>query len=172
MSSRPIADVEEEFQFLLEHGFREINIIGQDITAYGKDSGATLEELLRTLLRKEGDYYMRLMYLHPVGLRKELMALIEGEKRIIPYLDIPIQHSEDRILSAMGRKHSKADLEKLLGTIRNAMPDMTLRTSLITGFPVRQKKNSRPSVRSYRNGNLICSVFSCIPGKKEHRLIA
>ena len=68
--SRPMAGVEEEFQFLLEHGFREIDIIGQDITAYGKDSGTTLEELLQNLLRKEGDYYMRLMYLHPAGLRE------------------------------------------------------------------------------------------------------
>jgi ribosomal protein S12 methylthiotransferase len=133
--SRPIGDVEEEFRFLTAHGFQEINVIGQDITAYGKDSGANLEELLRALLCQEGDYYLRLMYLHPAGLRKELLALIQGEERIIPYLDVPIQHCEDRILNAMRRRHSKADLEKLLDTIRNTTPELTLRTSLITGFP-------------------------------------
>ena len=138
--SRPVADIEEEFRFLLERGFREINIIGQDITAYGKDSGATLKALIQTLLRREGDYYMRLMYMHPAGLKDDLLALIRDEERIIPYLDVPIQHSEDRILNAMGRRHSKADLERILDKIKSAMSDVTLRTSLITGFPGETEK--------------------------------
>ena len=135
LTSRSVTDIEEEFRFLLEHGFREINIIGQDITAYGKDTGSTLEELLHRLLRRAGDYHVRLMYLHPKGIRNSLIDLIRQETRVIPYLDIPIQHSEDIILSAMGRGHSKTDLEKLLGTVRDALPDATLRTSLIVGFP-------------------------------------
>jgi ribosomal protein S12 methylthiotransferase len=135
LTSRTVADIEEEFQFLLEHGFREITIIGQDITAYGKDRGSTLEDLLHRLLRQSGDYHVRLMYLHPKGIRNSLIELIRLEKRIIPYLDIPIQHSEDAILSSMGRGHSKAELEALLGTVRGTLPDATLRTSLIVGFP-------------------------------------
>jgi ribosomal protein S12 methylthiotransferase len=135
LTSRPIADIQEEFQWLLHHGFREINIIGQDITAYGKDSGATLEELLQALFRTKGDYYVRLMYLHPKGFNQGLIEFIKNEAKIIPYLDIPIQHSENAMLRAMGRGHSKDDLEGLLGAIRDAMPDVTLRTSLIVGFP-------------------------------------
>jgi ribosomal protein S12 methylthiotransferase len=109
--------------------------VGQDITAYGKDTGMDLKTLMKLLLRREGDYYIRLMYLHPAGLKDDLLTLIRDEEKIIPYLDVPIQHSEDRILSAMGRRHSKAELELLLDRIRGDMPDITLRTSLITGFP-------------------------------------
>ena len=133
--SRPIPDIVREFRFLVDSGFKEINIIGQDITAYGRDAAATLEELVRSLLNAGGDSFVRLMYMHPAGLRKGLVDLMRKEERIIPYLDIPIQHCEDRVLQAMGRRHTKADLEKLLGSIRDTSPDMTLRTSLIVGFP-------------------------------------
>lgn len=135
LRSRPVADVRKEFQWLLRQGFREINIIGQDITAYGKDSGSALKELLQTLLHVQDDYYLRLMYLHPKGCNQDLIEYIKNQAKIIPYLDIPIQHSEDVILHAMGRNHSKDDLERLLDAIRDAMPDVTLRTSLIVGFP-------------------------------------
>ncbi len=133
--SRPQEDVKTELEFLLKKGFREINIIGQDITAYGKGAEATLESLVRSLLTLDGDYYLRLMYMHPKGFTEGLIDLIRSEEKIIPYLDIPIQHSEDRILAAMGRKHSKDALERLLGSLRDAMPDVTIRTSLIVGFP-------------------------------------
>ncbi len=135
LTSRPVKDVEKEFHFLLEHGFKEINVIGQDITAYGKGSDTSLNILMQTLLRKQGDYYIRLMYMHPAGFNDDLLALVREEKKIIPYLDVPIQHCEDRILNAMGRRHSKAYLERLFDNVRNALPDVTLRTSLITGFP-------------------------------------
>ncbi len=135
LTSRPANDIEKEFLFLLDHGFREINIIGQDITAYGKDSGTDLKTLMQTLLRKKDNYYIRLMYMHPAGFNDHLLALIRDEENIIPYLDVPIQHCEDRILNAMGRRHSKADLERLLDNVKSAIPDVTLRTSLITGFP-------------------------------------
>ncbi len=135
LTSRRLNDIEREFHFLVDHGFREINIIGQDITAYGKDAGTDLKTLLKSLLRKKGDYYIRLMYMHPAGFNDDLLTLIRDEARVIPYLDVPIQHSEDRILGAMGRRHSKAELGLLLHKIRSTIPDVTLRTSLITGFP-------------------------------------
>ncbi|HEX2965738.1 MAG TPA: 30S ribosomal protein S12 methylthiotransferase RimO [Syntrophorhabdaceae bacterium] len=135
LSSRTIADVEKEFQFLLENGYREINIIGQDITAYGKDQGASLQVLLRSLLKVKGDYYVRLLYMHPAGLDPEIIDMVCGEEKIIPYFDVPIQHSEDRILNAMNRRHSKSDLERLLISIREKDPGAILRTSLIVGFP-------------------------------------
>ncbi|HVN96678.1 MAG TPA: 30S ribosomal protein S12 methylthiotransferase RimO [Syntrophorhabdaceae bacterium] len=135
LRSKSIADVKREFEWLLSAGFREINIIGQDITAYGRDAASTLTQLLSALLTIKGDYYLRLMYLHPKGCNEDLIRFIKDEPKIIPYLDIPIQHSEDKILTAMGRKHLRNDLERLLEGIRRAMPDVTLRTSLIVGFP-------------------------------------
>lgn len=133
--SRTIADIEKEFNFLLESGYREINIIGQDITAYGKDNGATLKALLCSLLKTHGDYYVRLLYMHPAGLDQEIIDLVCAEKNLIPYFDVPIQHSEDRILGLMNRRHSKTDLERLLASVRRNDPDAILRTSLIVGFP-------------------------------------
>lgn len=135
LQSRPPEKVKEEFLHLLEHGFREINIIGQDVTSYGRDGGLNLETLLRKLLEVEGDYYLRLLYMHPRGIDDGIIELVAREKRIIPYMDIPIQHSEDRILQLMGRGYTKAHLEALIGKIRERVPKVTLRTTVIVGFP-------------------------------------
>ncbi|MBA4416728.1 MAG: 30S ribosomal protein S12 methylthiotransferase RimO [Syntrophus sp. (in: bacteria)] len=135
LTSRSPENVKEEFKWLVGQGFREINIIGQDITAYGKGSGTNLKELLTSLLAVEGDYYIRLLYMHPRGIDGELLDIMGREERIIPYMDMPIQHSEDSILNRMGRGHSKEQLERLLLEMRTKLPDMTLRTTLIIGFP-------------------------------------
>ncbi|OPY83366.1 MAG: Ribosomal protein S12 methylthiotransferase RimO [Syntrophorhabdus sp. PtaU1.Bin153] len=133
--SRPSEDIVEEFRYLLGQGFKEINIIGQDITSFGKDSGSSLKELLHLLLKVQGDYFLRLLYLHPRGMDDELIDIIGHENHVVPYLDIPIQHSEDRILRLMGRGYTRGDLESLLGRIRHNVPDITLRTTVIVGFP-------------------------------------
>jgi len=91
--------------------------------------------LLRLLLNVQGDYFLRLLYLHPRGIDDELIDIIGHENHIVPYLDIPIQHSEDRILRLMGRGYTRDDLESLLGRIRGSVPDITLRTTVIVGFP-------------------------------------
>lgn len=135
LQSRSPDQIKEEFLYLLDNGFREINIIGQDVTSYGKDSGLSLNMLLQGLLDVRGDYYLRLLYLHPRGIEDELIDTIGGEKRIIPYMDVPIQHSEDRILRAMGRGYTKGRLESLLGKIRERVPHATVRTTVIVGFP-------------------------------------
>jgi ribosomal protein S12 methylthiotransferase len=121
--------------YLLENGYREINIIGQDITSYGKDVGCDLKTLLRTILEIKGDYFLRLLYMHPRGVDDELIDLVGGSERIIPYLDIPIQHSEDRILDLMGRGYTRNQLEALFRKIKGRLPDVTLRTTVIVGFP-------------------------------------
>ncbi len=133
--SRDAASVKEEFLWLLSEGFKEINIVGQDITSFGRHTGASLKGLLASLLETEGDYYLRLLYLHPRGVDSELIDMMGREDRIIPYMDMPIQHSEDSILRAMRRGYTKAQLEGLLDNIRAKVPDMTLRTTLILGFP-------------------------------------
>lgn len=135
LRSRGPEDIKKEFQWLIENGYREINIIGQDITSYGKHSGVTLKGLLQVLLEAEGDYFLRLLYMHPKGIDDELIDLIARSDMVIPYMDIPIQHSEDRILKLMGRGYKKENLESLFEKIGEKVPDAVLRTTVIVGFP-------------------------------------
>ncbi len=135
LRSRSPEDILREFEWLLNNGFREINVIGQDITSYGKNGNTNLAELLRRLLMVKGDYFLRLLYMHPKGLNGELISIINSDDRIIKYMDVPVQHSEDKILSSMGRGYTKAYLEDLLGVLRERIPDAVLRTTVIVGFP-------------------------------------
>jgi ribosomal protein S12 methylthiotransferase len=135
LQSRTIADIKAEFIYLLENGYREINIVGQDITSYGKDGELNLKTLLRDMLKIKGDYFLRLLYMHPKGIDDELIDLIGRSERIIPYLDIPIQHSEDKILHLMGRGYTLNKLESLFQRIKDRLSDVTLRTTVIVGFP-------------------------------------
>ena len=135
LQSRPVTEIKAELIYLVENGFREINIIGQDITSFGRDTGCDLKALLREILEVPGDYFVRLLYMHPKGVDDDLINLIASSERIIPYLDIPIQHSEDRILRMMGRGYTRDELEYLFRKIRSALPDVTLRTTVIVGFP-------------------------------------
>jgi len=135
LMSRPIEEVETEFLGLLEAGYREFNLIGQDTTSYGKDSGKNVRDLLARLLAVKGDYFLRLLYMHPKGIDDELLDLMCGEDRIIKYLDIPIQHSEDRLLASMNRGYSRRELEGLFEKIREKMADAILRTTVMVGYP-------------------------------------
>ncbi len=137
LTSRDEKDVIGEFRWLLDQGFREINLIGQDVTSYGKDAGRErgLTGLVGSLLKEKGDWHVRLLYMHPKGVTEGLIDVMAGDARVIPYLDVPIQHSEDRILSLMGRGHTKAYLEETLEMMRRRMPGAVLRTSIIVGFP-------------------------------------
>ena len=107
-------EIRKELEWLLENGYREINIIGQDITSYGKRAGTPLADLLSYLLEVKGDYFLRLLYMHPKGVDRALIDLMAREERIIRYMDIPIQHSEDRILDLMGRGYDKGRSGKAL----------------------------------------------------------
>ncbi len=91
--------------------------------------------MLRDILKIREDYFLRLLYLHPKGIDDELIDLVQGSERIIPYLDIPIQHSEDRILRLMGRGYTRKELEGLFGRIKEKLPNVTLRSTVIVGFP-------------------------------------
>ncbi|MGD0230794.1 MAG: 30S ribosomal protein S12 methylthiotransferase RimO [Syntrophorhabdales bacterium] len=135
LKSRTADDIKEEFARLLGEGFREFNVVGQDITSYGKDGGRDIAGLLTGLLAVKEDYFIRLLYLHPAGINDALLDLMARDERIIPYLDIPIQHSEDGILRSMNRGYSRSALERLFGKIRSAMPDSVLRTTVMVGYP-------------------------------------
>lgn len=135
LTSRAVEDLREEFDGLLAQGYREFNVIGQDITSFGRDTGSDLKVLLRALLQAKGDFFIRLLYLHPKSIDDELLDLIAGESRIIDYLDIPIQHSEDRILRSMNRGYTRKDLEILFEKIGKNLADAVLRTTVMVGYP-------------------------------------
>ena len=110
-------------------------MIGQDITSYGRDAGTDIRKLLGRLLSVKGDYFIRLLYLHPKGIDDALLDLMRSDDRIIPYLDIPIQHAEDRLLTSMNRGYSRHTLERLFEKIKSEMPDAALRTTVMVGYP-------------------------------------
>jgi len=140
LRSRRIEDIKREFTWLLENGYREINLVAQDITSYGRDIGFDLKVLLRELLSVDEEFYLRLLYVHPRGIDRELISLMADDGRIIRYLDMPIQHSEDRILTLMGRPYGKEDLERQLDRLRTELGDITLRTSVMVGFPTESEE--------------------------------
>ncbi len=137
LRSRSIDSVVAEVHRLVAEGVKEINLIAQDITAFGADrhDGNRLEDLLRALVGIEGLRWLRLLYAYPDGISDELLDLVAGEEKICKYLDIPLQHIDDRILGMMNRRVDAAAVRALLARIRQRIPDITLRTSFIVGFP-------------------------------------
>ena len=137
LRSRPLASVLAEAATLISNGVSELIIIAQDITAYGHDldSGETLAGLLSELDKMEGNFVIRLLYTHPAHYTDELIDVIAQAKHILPYLDMPLQHISDRILAAMNRHTDAAHIKELIGKLRNKIPQLTLRTTFITGLP-------------------------------------
>lgn len=137
LRSRSIVDLTIEARRLEELGVRELTMIGQDLTAYGSDlqDGSTLVGLLQSLLRETTIPWLRLLYLYPTGISDELLALMAGEERIVPYLDIPLQHVSDPVLKRMNRRYNRRDLDVLLTKIRQVLPECAIRTTLMVGFP-------------------------------------
>lgn len=136
--SRTISSVVEEVKALAARGVKEINLIAQDTTYYGADlNGGTplLVELLKELVPIEGIEWIRMLYLYPKHFSDELLALMISEPKICNYVDIPLQHINDEILKKMNRKDSREDIEALLKKIRSQKEHVTLRTSIIVGFP-------------------------------------
>lgn len=143
LRSRPIDDLVTEAQQLEQSGVRELTLIAQDLTAYGNDLPGTdgLVLLLQELLRQTGIVWFRLLYLYPTGISDDLLQLIAGESRIVPYLDIPFQHTGDSVLKRMNRRYGRQDLDRLLGRIRKILPECAIRTTLMVGFPGEEDKD-------------------------------
>lgn len=137
LRSRSVDSVVREARALAEKGVREINLIAQDITAYGaeRDDGAAIEPLLRELVKIEKIDWIRLLYAYPDGIRPELIDLIAGEEKICNYLDIPLQHINEQILQQMNRRLDTAGVQNFLQRLRQQIPHLTLRTTFIVGFP-------------------------------------
>jgi ribosomal protein S12 methylthiotransferase len=145
--SRPPADILAEAQWLEERGVRELILVAQDSSFYGRDSGTSLCRLLESLLAATAFPWLRLMYLHPAYVGDDLLRLFATEKRLCPYFDIPLQHIADPILIAMNRRPLSDAIRLLLDQIRETVPDAGLRTTFILGFPGETNRDFRQLVR-------------------------
>ena len=135
--SRPMENIIEEAELLASKGCREIILIAHDVTEYGTDiyGRLMLPELLRKLCRVDGIRWIRLMYCYEDKITDELIEVMASEEKICDYIDIPLQHVSDGVLSAMNRHSTTESIKDTLGRLRTAMPDIHIRTTLITGFP-------------------------------------
>ncbi len=136
-ATKPMEEVVAEARELAADGVRELNIVAQDTTYYGIDlyGRPRLPELLRELNRIEGLDWIRLLYLYPMFFGDELIDTIAECDKIVPYLDIPLQHINDTMLRRMQRRVTRAQTEELLAKLRRRIPNLVLRTTFITGFP-------------------------------------
>lgn len=137
MRSRKMENIIEEAKTLAADGVKELVIVAQDVTAYGIDlyKKYALAELLKELCKIDGIKWIRLLYCYPERITDELIEVIKTEEKVLNYMDIPIQHCNDEILKAMNRKSDKKSLTELFAKLRREIPDIVLRTTLITGFP-------------------------------------
>ena len=127
----------DEAKKLAEQGVKELILVAQETTMYGKDiyGKKSLHILLKELAKISGIYWIRVLYCYPEEIYDELIDVIASEKKICNYLDLPIQHASDTILKKMGRRTTNKDLRDIIGKLRKRIPDIVLRTTLITGFP-------------------------------------
>lgn len=135
--SVPMEDVLEEARWLAENGITELIVVAQDSTRYGEDlyGKSRLPELLRELCKIDRLKWIRVLYCYPERITDELIDVIASEPKIVKYMDIPIQHSDEKILKAMGRGGSEAELRALFKKLREKIEGLVIRTTLITGFP-------------------------------------
>ncbi len=135
--SVPMEELVKEAEELAESGVRELILVAQETTLYGMDlyGKKMLPKLLQELAKASGIYWIRILYCYPEEITDELIEVIATEPKVCHYLDIPIQHASDRILKRMGRRTDNEQLRNIVTKLREAIPDICLRTTLITGFP-------------------------------------
>ncbi len=130
------SEILKEAEKFVSSGIKELILVAQDITQYGKDlKGYNLKDLLKDLCSISGDFWIRLLYLYPSQIDEALIEVIADEEKIVKYLDIPMQHSEDRILRLMGRTGTKKEYLKKIKILRESLPGVILRSTFIVGFP-------------------------------------
>ncbi|MBD3264309.1 MAG: 30S ribosomal protein S12 methylthiotransferase RimO [Candidatus Omnitrophica bacterium] len=138
LRSKPVKDILTEVRMADKNGTKELNIIGQDITSWGKDfrPQKNLTGLLENILKETSNIkWVRLIYTHPRHITDSLIELIATNKKVCKYIDLPIQHINDRLLKKMNRKVTKSQIKRLIKKIRKIMPSSVIRSSVITGFP-------------------------------------
>ena len=173
--SRSIEDLYAEAANLAESGVREIIVIAQNTTDYGLDiyGRRALSELLSKLSEIEGIRWVRLHYAYPEGIDDELISVMADNPKICSYLDIPIQHSDNAVLKRMGRRCTKEQMTELFAKIRKRIPDVSLRTSVIAGFPgetEEQHKDLCNFLEQVRFDRLGAFTYSCEEGTAAARM--
>ena len=143
--SVPMEQLEEEARQLAARGVRELILVAQETTLYGVDlyGRKALPQLLKKLCQIPGIWWIRLQYCYPEEITEELIHTIRTQEKICHYLDIPIQHASDRVLKRMGRRTDKEQLKSMIRQLREVIPDIALRTTLISGFPGETEEDHR-----------------------------
>jgi len=171
LKSRTIEDIVSEIKNHIKDGVYEINLISQDTTKYGFDlyKKLALIDLLKEIVKIDGDYKIRLLYLYPEIVTDELIEFIKNEPKMMHYFDIPIQHSETKILKKMLRRSDKDILNNLFHKIRNEISDAIIRTTIIVGFPYEEENdisNLLEFMLDIKFDRLGCFTFSLEEGTK------
>lgn len=135
MKSRTIDSIVGEIEGLANQGVGEINLIAQDMTSYGRDIGTNLETMLREASKVEGIDWIRIHYWYPWGISDSLVKLVAEDNNILPYVDMPLQHINDRLLKQMDRKTTSRKIRDVIMQLRDGIDDVVLRTTFIVGFP-------------------------------------
>lgn len=135
MKSRGANSIVGEVKNLAGLGVKEINLIAQDMTSYGRDIGTNLEDLLRELVKVDSIRWIRIHYCYPWGFTDSLVNLIASEEKILPYIDMPLQHINDRILKLMDRRTTGKKIREIMNKLRTEIDNLVLRTTFIVGFP-------------------------------------
>ncbi|MBD5102938.1 MAG: 30S ribosomal protein S12 methylthiotransferase RimO [Subdoligranulum sp.] len=164
LRSRTIPDIVAEARFLAGEGVKELIVVAQDVTAFGMDRGkAELAPLLDALNAVDGIEWIRLLYAYPERITGEVIDAMTRNEKVLHYLDVPIQHIDSDILRAMNRRGDRETVLSALGRLRAAMPDITLRTTLIAGYPGETEAQFEALcnfVRAYRFDRLGCFAYS------------
>ncbi len=173
--SVPMDILLREAEGLLAEGVKEINLIAQDITKYGRDlkKGYGLAELVRELAKLKGDFWIRCLYCLPSGITKKFLNVVASEQKVVHYLDMPIQHTVGRLLKLMNRPHPELDILAFVKQIRELIPDVVLRSTVIVGFPGESFADFRHLLRDLvelRFERLGAFIFSPEEGTLAERL--
>lgn len=167
--SRPLEDILQEARYLAENGVTELNIVAQDTTRYGEDlyGEPRLPRLLAELCKIEGIRWVRVLYTYPDRITDPLLEVMAREEKVVKYLDIPLQHASGRVLKDMNRRGNRESLTALMRRIREKVPGIVLRTTLITGFPGETEEEFTELcefVRDIRFDRLGCFPYSAEEG--------
>lgn len=178
LKSKSQEQILKEFNLLLDQGVQEIILIAQDLGDYGKDFGATrrmgaLMDLMKNLLDNDRKFWLRLLYLYPDEITDELVNLMKADTRICPYLDMPIQHINNDVLKRMRRATSREDIISTITMLRQTLPEVYIRTSLIVGFPGETEEQFEELVQFVQDhplDNIGIFKFSREPGSAAYDL--
>ncbi len=175
LRSRSLESIVTECKQFLQSGVKELNLIAQDTTAYGRDlkPQVTLVDLLKKLDELPGEFWVRILYTHPVHITPEFLEILGNSKHVVPYLDVPLQHIDTPILKSMRRRIDEAGTRELLKTIREKYPQITIRTTVMTGYPGETPESYQKLldfVKEFSFDRLGAFAFSPEPGTPAYEI--